>query len=686
MSLLEVIELIGYSTGAALHLWMGALLWQRRLSLRKIERIVLALAVAVGVWHASNLVLTLHKLLGLASFGQAFLLRAANTLAVITVTLAYSLLLHVHLHLWANLRNRVLTTTERVRVYLSYIPLLFLSIAVPSLWSGEYAPLLEKNAHLVLPFALWAIYVLALVAVTDLLIARNSSDRGERKFMQTLGGSFLSIGLLIFAVFVLRIGAGTIVESYLKTLANLGSLLPTALLAYHVYRYRYFELIIRQSLVVAAVAAFVLIVYLYGIRAVAEWTAARYDLRAGAIESLLILALVFLVAPVRGWIEKRFRELFARETNLYRDVVARIGESARHYTQLPELLRFVEERAQETLRLRDLRIITDDNDSDADDFRELAKQLKQVAERNGDFVVENISALNERGFNLALALRRENRALGWMLVGAAPEAMSDEVRAVLETLAGQMAIAIEDCRLLEENVLLERKVAEGERLAALGQMAATVAHEVKNPLSAIKSIAQVMREDENLGGEYGRDLDLIVGETNRLSRSVTQLLDFARAGAVSDKPCEASEVVRAVAELFRAEAKQRGVQIDCIDCQVKTSAKLNARQAAAVRDSLSNLVLNALQAVPAGGTVLIEARCENDELFISVADTGTGVPDEARERIFEPFFTTKQRGTGLGLSIVRKRIEEIGGVVKLTMNGCAAGARFELRLPLEPRY
>lgn len=143
MSLLEVIELIGYSTGAALHLWMGALLWQRRKSLQKIERVVLLLAITVGIWHASNLILTFHKLLGLASFGQTFALRLADTLAVVTVTLAYSLLLHVHLHLWANSHRRSLTVVERARIYLSYIPVLFLILAVPPLWRGEYAPLLE---------------------------------------------------------------------------------------------------------------------------------------------------------------------------------------------------------------------------------------------------------------------------------------------------------------------------------------------------------------------------------------------------------------------------------------------------------------------------------------------------------------------------------------------------------------
>jgi signal transduction histidine kinase len=95
--------------------------------------------------------------------------------------------------------------------------------------------------------------------------------------------------------------------------------------------------------------------------------------------------------------------------------------------------------------------------------------------------------------------------LGLLLAEASSKALTPDVRAVLEVLAGQIAIAIDDFRLADENVRLERKVAEGERLAALGQMAATVAHEVKNPLSAIKSIAQVMSEDEQLKTQHARD-------------------------------------------------------------------------------------------------------------------------------------------------------------------------------------
>ena len=168
MSLLEIIQLIGYSTGAALPLWLSALLARQRRTLAPQERVLMALAVTMGLWNLSNLLLILRALLGLDATRWVWLLRTAETVAVIAITLAYSFLLHVHLHLWANAHERPLTRFERVRVYLSYIPVLFLFVTVPRLWLGAYAPMQEKLAPFVLPFGLWATFVLCLIAGTDI--------------------------------------------------------------------------------------------------------------------------------------------------------------------------------------------------------------------------------------------------------------------------------------------------------------------------------------------------------------------------------------------------------------------------------------------------------------------------------------------------------------------------------------
>ncbi|HEY0004068.1 MAG TPA: ATP-binding protein [Pyrinomonadaceae bacterium] len=701
MSPLEILQLIGYGMGAVLPLWLGALLVRQGRARARMERVLVALAVGIGLWHASNLVISLHAMLGLDRARWNGVLRLADTIAVVSITLSYSFLLHVHLHLWANARQRELTLTERVRVYLSYLPAIFLVVTVPLLWMGAYAPMFEKLSFFVLPFAVWACYVLVLIAATDFLISLKTKIQSEQRIMRLLALSFIVIGLLILAAIGFGMWEGTTAGLYLKTLANLGSLLPSALLAYYIYRYRFLELIIRESLIVASFAMVVLVLYLYGIRTIGAWLTARYGLRAGAVESLLILALALGAAPLRGWLEKRFHRLFEREASLYRDVVARIGTHAGQYKQLPELLRFIEQRTQAALGLQRVRILVyekrESEDLDGEPFElspngdsveaesvegiESARWVEEVLKlsmRRDWTRLEGEEILRERGYELAFALRREEQTVGLMLVAAPREALTADALSVLEVLASQIAIAIEDCRLVEENVRLELRVAQGERLAALGQMAATIAHEVKNPLSAIKSIAQVMREDEALAREYSRDLSLIVNETDRLSRSVTQLLSFARSAPPAAARARVDELVQSFVELFRAEAGERGI---LLECRAETQAELNGHLAAALRDALSNLLLNAIQATPAGGRILVQASLEAEGLNIYVSDSGPGVPDNLRARIWEPFFTTKQRGTGLGLSIVRKRMEEVGGAVRLAPASDGEGALFQLQLP-----
>ena len=689
MTLLEALQLIGYSLGAVLPLWMGYLLFKQRLGVVPIQRLLLGLGVCMVGWHAGNLVITLRSLLGLDVERWATILRAAGTIAVISITLCYSLLLHVHLYLWASAHSRDLTRSERIRVYLSYIPCLFLIVTVPRIWMGPYQPMIAKLSVFVLPFALWVVYSLAVVAITELLVARRAPSASERRILTTLAASFIVIAVLILASLGLGLGKGTIAGQYLQTFANLGSLLPSALLAYYIYRYRYLELIIKESLIVATFAAVVLAVYLYGIRRISDWANARYGLRAGVVEAILILALTLLAAPLRGWLEKRFRALFERETALYRDVVARVSAQAGHYRQLPELLSFIESQTASALSLGRVKIVLRPEHDDRVSSRahspedlSLTAKLLQNVEANGAAAFEDDESLRELGFNIAYVLRREDLSAGLLLIEASPNVLTPDVRAVLEVLAGQVAIALEDYRLANENIQLERKLAEGERLAALGQMAATVAHEVKNPLSAIKSIAQVMSEDEGLKSQHARDLSLIVGETDRLSKSVTQLLSFARKEPPAAVPCRADELVRSVSRLFRADAAERNI---LLQHQAEVKVDLDGVQTAAVRDALSNLVLNALQATPAGGQVAIESAVDGEEIVFAVSDSGPGIAPEMRTKIWEPFFTTRQRGTGLGLAIVRKRMEEAGGSARLGPSSNGKGATFELRVPVQDR-
>jgi signal transduction histidine kinase len=681
---LEILQVIGYSAGAVLPLWMAVQLVTHRSKLTNLERMLAALALTMGGWHTSNLVITLHALFDLGPDTWTTLLRTADTIAVVSITFAYSFLLHVHLHLWAQAHGRDLNKSERIRVYLSYLPTIFLVLAVSRIWSGQYEPMFAKLSFFVIPFAFWIAYVLGLIALTEILIARKSQNRSEQRIMRTLAGSFVGVGLIIFAALAFGVGEGTVPGLYLKTIANLGSLLPSVLLAYYIYRYRYLEIIIEESLVVITFATVVLTVYVFGIRTIGDLLSQRYGFRPGLVEALLILAMVLLAAPLRGWLAQRFQKLFERETALYKEIVSRIGSHAGQYKDLSELLHFVEERTAKVLNFRQLRIFVDDEvwDRQDDDLRLSPPWVREILEQsrqNNWSRVEDDPVLREQGFKLAYPLRREDKVAGLLAVDAAGAALTPDARSVLEILSNQVAIAIDDSRLVEENVRLERELAERERLAALGRMAATVAHEIKNPLSAIKSIAQVMREDEGLSSDYARDLTLIVGETDRLSQSVTQLLSFARKESPAAQPQAVDELVHSVVDLFQASAREQGVAIEYRD---SVSAELAGKCVSVLRDALSNLLLNALQATPGGGKVMLAAVASKGELLITVQDSGSGVPTELRDRIWEPFFTTRQRGTGLGLAIVRKRVQEVGGVASLGSPDNGRGALFNLRLPL----
>ena len=697
MSLLEILELVGYGTGAALTLWMGALLLKSRRGLGGVERVLLALAVSIGLWHASNLALILHALLGFEKTRWTNVLRITDSLTVISIVFAYSFLLHLHLYLWADARNRVLTFGERARIFLSYIPTIFLVKAIPHLWSDSYAPMFEKLAQLqffqspsinfVQAFMLWAAYVLVFISVTDVAISHLSSDHGEKHFMKTLAGSFLLIALLILAVYMFGVGRGTMLGQYLATIANLGSLLPTALLAQRIYRERFLDLVIRESLVVATFAAVVLIIYLFGIRAIGAWSAQHYGVRSAVVESLLILTLALAARPLRKWLEKRFRRLFEREAKLYREVVARIGAHQGQFENLSDLLQFIEARTAKDLGLRRVGLFALKQAGDStksidsvsvDSTIELLNKLIPKLEQIEGQPLEGDGKLKVLGYAILYPLMREDRMVGMMLVDASDDTLTQDIRGVLEVVCGQVALAIEDHRLIEANVRLELRLAQDARLAVLGQMAATVAHEVKNPLSAIKSIAQVLREDENLR-EYERDLGLIVGETDRLNNSVTQLLSFARHAPQTGSPARLDELIKSVIDLFRAQAERNGVSLE-IRQEIKD--EVSGPIASALRDALSNLLLNAIQATAAGGCVNIDASRQQADLVITVTDTGPGIAPELEERIWEPFFTTRQRGTGLGLAIVRKRIEEVGGTTNLALSREGEGTRFELHLPL----
>jgi len=225
------------------------------------------------------------------------------------------------------------------------------------------------------------------------------------------------------------------------------------------------------------------------------------------------------------------------------------------------------------------------------------------------------------------------------------------------------------------------RLVQSEKLAALGQLSATIAHEVRNPLAVIRSAAQSL--GESVAGrdpEGERACRFITAEIDRLTSVVGSLLAFARPLRLELKPVAVDELFDGALQLAAPDLTREQVQV----ARPVPTAPLRVRaDVDLVRQVLVGLLVNAVEAVGQHGAITLDARDDDGVVAIEVADSGPGVPAELRTRIFEPFFTTRAKGTGLGLPIARQIVEAHGGKLEVGERR-GGGARFVVRLPAAP--
>lgn len=679
MSPLEIIKLVGFATGAALHFYITWLIWARRLAGQNTtqpERLINILNLCLGVWFLGNLLISLQELL-LGRYRVTPLLRVWNVFAMTGVALLPAALLHAHLGVWASIDNY--KRWSRVQVarfaWLFYLPMIFLPYAIYRIVSGDYRSFLLKLRVLLVPYSIWYGLMMCCSAYIDLRIRDRLDARAtrERMFFNRLAVLLVLNGIFEFVI-VAILGAGPDQPGWIAFV--LSSLFPIFFVVYHVYRYKFVDVAVKESLAYAVFALLFIAVYTYGVRRFDQFLVDRFEIRPGVVEVMLILGMVALASPLVRAIDRAVHRLFTREIGLYRDVVRQVSSGAVGFGELTSLIRYTEDVIRRGLDVREVRITPYDVRQSNGQVQRLADKLR---EWQAD-VIENDEALAPFGASIAYALKREGKLIGLMIVSAEPHSLTSEKRAVLDVLAGQVATEVESCCLIEEKIRLERELASRERLATLGQMAAQVAHEVKNPLSSIKSIVQVMRE-ENAGSEYERDLKLIVNEVDRLNTTVSQLLAFSRPSRAESRRVSLDELLESTVAFAAAESAERGVSIAV---SPDGELQLSGTQAGALREALSNLVLNAVQACDRGGSVEMRATATKSSLSVEVSDNGPGIPPDAQPRVFEPFYSTKSRGTGLGLAIVQRRIVELGGAVKLESPVAEGhGTRFTVTVPVD---
>jgi two-component system, NtrC family, sensor histidine kinase HydH len=257
---------------------------------------------------------------------------------------------------------------------------------------------------------------------------------------------------------------------------------------------------------------------------------------------------------------------------------------------------------------------------------------------------------------------------------------SDEIAALLEVA--------DRCALVIENSKLYQQMKERDRLAAIGEMSAGLAHEIRNPLAAIKGAVQYL-DPKKLPPEDREFLEIMIEEVNRLNGVVTQFLDYSRPLKSSMTPTAVNEVLEKTFKLLESQTPPN-VKVELELAAWAPRVQADAEQ---LKQVFLNLALNAFQAMPGGGRLTVSTRVARDELAfwregarrtdvveIRFRDTGPGVPEAARESIFVPFYTTKEKGTGLGLAICQRIVKaHQGSIVVHSRPG--EGAEFLVSLP-----
>ncbi len=298
-------------------------------------------------------------------------------------------------------------------------------------------------------------------------------------------------------------------------------------------------------------------------------------------------------------------------------------------------------------------------------------------------ITQTLNKLKELEISLSIPLKIKNELVGIFNLDnkISEEMFTSEDLEFLTTLANQSVIALENARLYEEMRALEKNLHRSDKLSALGTLAANIAHEVKNPLVAIKTFTQLFPKKFN-DPEFREKYNQIVPqELERLENILHELLNFSRPSKNTVQPIEIKNIIDEILLFMDSEILKNKVKVTkkYQDNLPRILANLDQ-----MKQVFVNLILNALQAMPEGGiltitTFILNGRTDK-RLSIEFSDTGSGVAEGDLKNLFKPFFSTKEDGTGLGLAIVKQIIKEHNGTIEVASKP-NQGTTFLINLP-----
>ena len=662
-----------------------------RANLRSVNRWMLHLTAGVWLWHTG-------------AFFQAWLSRGtvpfavelrwmAMVVMVIGLLTIPSAMLHGLFRLYQT--GITIANRPRRRLALCYLPLLAVVPIGISLARDPQATFVDLVAPYKMPYLVWMALANALFAGGLFHYRRFVEVPQNRRLIAWM---VTATGGLTLVDVVLVLAADHVspsLQSHLYTCVILTPVVPICMFAYFLMRFQFLPLVLERTFVYGAFVGGIVLLHELALRDVASAVRTEYRVDLAFIEALLISALVIAYQPLRRRVLESFQYLIGsprqvREENrrLAVELAAQAGRP------VPELLDWFAHSVPSAFQIEAVALWLFDADG-APPYR--SGSTDRFSDRFGQEVYDNLRDAHRafctradapairtlemlRGTGAWGAIRLEHRDLRgllvfWPQIGNQP--VADERVNALLLLVEQLAATIANSQLLEAHRAAERRMLQQEKLSTLGLLAGSIAHEVKNPLSSMRTIASVLAEELGEDSPQAEGLQMIVSEVDRLVGVTNQLLEIARPARSQGGQCDLRMTLLATCRLLRHHAQNAQVSLEM---RLDEAPILAQADGSAVREILFNLLLNGIEAAGAGGKVEVASDLDTGKHRLEIRNSGPPIPPATLERLFEPFFTTKPTGTGLGLYLVAQRTRELGGEIHCRSSH-DEGTCFELRLP-----
>ncbi|NIO05394.1 MAG: GAF domain-containing protein [Proteobacteria bacterium] len=535
------------------------------------------------------------------------------------------------------------------------------------------------------------------------------SLRTTRLTQQKLQIQYLIFGMVSMAI------AGTIISllDYLFKLdwpvfflASLYSILISLFFAVALIKYRLLDihLLIRGGIVYSFLSGLVLAVYVLLIKNIGEMISQTYPVRSLLVESGLLVALVYLLRPFQRKAEDFIDRLFYMERFQYRMKLLGFSRDIVDLVEIGELLETIGRFVVQTFHVEKICILLRERETNeyktayqtnseaawvfageeelirramaAEKSHELEEYLGTDKE-----VGTALVSLLEDGFEIVVPLVMRRNPLGLMFLGKklSRKDFTHEELEFLDSFSIQISLAISRGLIQRDMILKDRHIMQSEKLASLGQLAAGIAHEIRNPLGIISGSAQTLLKQSD--PETRREMaEYIVEESERINSMIVNFLNFARPKDPRLQSCDLVDLLSRTLQLIQPQARNRNVEIVS---SIPDEPFLVTIDPGQIQQAIMNIALNALEAMPQGGVCDVAlSKNGKNRVMIRLSDTGPGVSKENLPRIFDPFFTTKDKGTGLGLSIAHTIIEKHGGTISVSARP-EKGTTFVINLPYE---